>query len=294
MNQEKIEKGKELIKELSSILKELSDIEVGVLGTGILNDLIPAIFDASYIKKGEKVGDFFLANKMRTTIVALIHYRITKNCSIKLHKYGLNSFVSPYLGQWYDDGVMFITGKNPFEGTMSLWRNGEEKIMILNRDIGPGEEFGPAAVTFISIEEANKRFKTVLEKMDDLNKPLYKLQNLLDSKETLEGEYQKVLKEYPWILGLKYKSIGRHIRLDDKNIPDFIGAKCWDGYRDIIEIKPPFINLFRQNGEFTAEFSNYWNQVEDYLVFVRENKDYLRNNKGLIFDNPRCLFVRLK
>ena len=84
MNEEKIERGKQIIKELADILKELSDSEVGkLLGTGAMDDLLRAILDSSKVKKYPSIAEFLLANKTRASLLALMRYAIT----LQLQKY---------------------------------------------------------------------------------------------------------------------------------------------------------------------------------------------------------------
>jgi hypothetical protein len=118
---------------------------------------------------------------------------------------------------------------------------------------------------------------------------LRKLKTLLDARDNEEAKYQRLLQDYPWVLGTQYKKIGRHTKLDDKNIPDFTGVR-YDGCRDIFEIKPPFANLFLPDGDFSDAFFRYWNQAERYLNFARTEKDYLYR-KGLRFENPKCYLI---
>jgi hypothetical protein len=126
--------------------------------------------------------------------------------------------------------------------------------------------------------------------IDELEKPLIEIKELLNSRDNKESNYHKWLKKYYWVFGLGYKLIESHKKLDDKRIPDFTGIRVYDDFRDIFEIKPPFIPLFQKDGEFTSEFNKAWNQVEEYLNFVIEDKDYLRR-KGLNFDNPKCYLI---
>jgi hypothetical protein len=138
----------------------------------------------------------------------------------------------------------------------------------------------------------NELLKTIpVEQSDDLEKPLIEIKELLKSQDNKESKYSKWLQKYYWIFGLDYKLIESHKNLDDKRIPDFTGIRVYDDFRDIFEIKSPFITLFQKDGEFTSEFNKAWNQVEEYLNFVIEDKDYLRRNKGLNFDNPKCYLI---
>ena len=114
---------------------------------------------------------------------------------------------------------------------------------------------------------------------------------LLRDRCTEETRYQELLEQYPWFLGGQHTLIERHTSLDDRNIPDFTGVRAHDGARDLFEIKPPFLQCFRKDGEFSIKFHEAWGQAERYLTFVRNNKEYLRSEKGLVFNNPRCFLL---
>lgn len=289
MNKEKIERGKQIINELSDILQQLSDVEVGILlDTGTMHELMLSILDPSKAKEYPNIAEFLLANKTRSTLFAFIRHAITQNYSIKgKNKEGIEGYVSPYFVQWFEDGVMFLEGQERFAGLIGLYHNKEVRYAIAAKDARPGEELGPDFFEFISIDD----FKAIPTKiLSDLEKPIHELQELLDKKNTDEAKYQEFLEKYPWILGAQYEKVQSHKNFDDKNIPDFTCIRVHDKYRDIIEIKQPFMPIFRKDGEFSSEFNDAWNQVERYLNFAREEKDYLRR-KGLNFDNPKCYLI---
>ena len=129
------------------------------------------------------------------------------------------------------------------------------------------------------------------KQVSDIEAPIRKLRTLLGAQEKNESKYQELLIEYPWVLGIQYLKIERHTSLDNKNIPDFTGERVQDNYRDIFEIKPPFRKIFRDSGGFNSYFNDAWNQAERYLNFARQNADYLRKEKGLLFDNPMCYLL---
>jgi hypothetical protein len=106
-----------------------------------------------------------------------------------------------------------------------------------------------------------------------------------------ESRYQELFQRYPWILGGQHTKIDRHTHLDDRNIPDYTGVRASDGFRDIFEIEQPFMPCFRKDGGFTAAFNDAWQQTERYLTFTRRQRDYLRAEKGLYFENPRCFLI---
>lgn len=127
-----------------------------------------------------------------------------------------------------------------------------------------------------------------LQKMRD---GLEKLDRLLSDRVSVEADYQELLEEHPWMLGGGYDRIERHTKLDDERIPDFTGRRSTDLHHDIIEIKQPFLPLFRQSGDFRAAFNDAWNQAEGYLAFTRRQRTYLAEEKGLAFENPQAILI---
>lgn len=262
MNEDKIRKVKKIIRDLVRILGQLSDEEVGrLLGTGSMNELMIAILDPAKAKEYPNIAEFFFENKSRSTLLALVRYAITQNYSIKgKNKEGIEGFVSPHYAQWFEDGVMFLEGQERFAGLVGLYRNKEVQYAVAARDARSGEQLGPDFFQFISMED----FKAIPPKaLSDLEKPLQELDDLLNSKNEDEVKYQEFLEKYPWILGAQYEKVQRHSNFDDKNIPDFTCVRVHDKYRDIIEIKQPFLTIFRKDGEFSSEFNDAWNQAED-------------------------------
>lgn len=124
-----------------------------------------------------------------------------------------------------------------------------------------------------------------------MQQAITELQVLLRDRCTEESRYQELLEQYPWFLGAQHTLIERHTSLDDRNIPDFTGVRAHDGVRDLFEIKQPFLQCFRRDDNFSAKFHEAWDQAERYLTFVRNNKGYLRSEKDLVFNNPRCFLL---
>ncbi|GMV23265.1 MAG: hypothetical protein AMXMBFR57_32140 [Acidimicrobiia bacterium] len=118
-----------------------------------------------------------------------------------------------------------------------------------------------------------------------------RLQKLLHERCEDEGRYQELLEEHPWMLGQTYSRVIRHNALDDAAIPDFTALRCYDECHDIVELKQPFLPLFKSTGQFSANFNDAWNQAEGYLQHTIRNKAYLLQEKQLRFEAPRCLLV---
>jgi hypothetical protein len=121
MNDEKITGGKQIISELAEILRELSDSDVDrLLDNNTMTSLLKAILDTSKVTEYPNIAEFFFANKTRSTLLAWIRLAIHQNYSINVPKEGQEAFVSPYFEQWFDDGVMFLEGSEPFAGFLGL------------------------------------------------------------------------------------------------------------------------------------------------------------------------------
>jgi len=229
---------------------------------------------------------------MRSTILAKIRYAISTNYSLKGKKDGREAFVSPDIHQWFEDGIILLEGKEPFSGFITLYRNKELKVAIANRDIEKGEDMGPDNLKFIKINEFKDYIKTIPPgQISDLERPIRELKDLINKDEMDESKYQELLEKYPWVFGAEYLTIQKHEYLDDENIPDFTGVKVRDGARDIFELKPPKMKIFSKSGDLTSEFHKAWSQAERYLDFAHRNEDYLRKEKGRVFDNPKCYLI---
>ena len=137
-------------------------------------------------------------------------------------------------------------------------------------------------------EGGSDRPKSIVELMAD---GYQQLRRLLDNRCQEESAYQQLLEEHPWMLGGQYQSVQRHLGLDDENIPDFTATRSWDQCHEILELKQPFMKCFRSNGELSSDFNDSWNQAERYIAFTRRQRDYLREEKKLRFENARCILI---
>jgi Domain of unknown function (DUF4263) len=128
-------------------------------------------------------------------------------------------------------------------------------------------------------------------RLQSMKAGLQSLKQLLAERCESESKYQELLEQHPWMLGGMHSEITRHRAYDDRSIPDFTAERCYDHCHDIIELKQPFLKLFRRDGSFHSSFNDAWNQAERYLAFATEQRSYLREEKELRFDNPRCLLI---
>lgn len=135
------------------------------------------------------------------------------------------------------------------------------------------------------------RGATQENRISQMHSGLEALRSMLKRRVESESAYQVLLAEHPWMLGGTYSEVSRHTKLDDSRIPDFTALRCHDKFNDIIELKQPFLKLFREDGGFTSAFNDAWNQAEAYLVFAIRQRQYLRDDKNLRFENPRCILV---
>jgi hypothetical protein len=293
MPNENVARARQIVDELVKILSELSDPEIGdLMASGAIDEILKATLDGSKARQYTNIAEFLLDNKNRAHFVALLREVITRNYSFKAIKDGRTAFVSPFYAQWFDDGVIFLEGQKPWEGITGLYRKGQLSYAVASRDVRPGESFDLRKfLSFIPFDDFVKSLKQIPPTITSLDQPLNELREQLNEHETDEEKYHSWFRRYPWAFGLAYEKFQDLRPLDDRNIPDFTGVRTRDASRDIFEIKQPFLRLFRADGEFTAEFNEAWNQAERYLVFTRQNEDYLFREKGLRFNNPRCYLI---
>lgn len=128
-------------------------------------------------------------------------------------------------------------------------------------------------------------------RLEHMREGLSRLDSLLEDRVEDEKEYQRLLEAHPWMLGGVYDRIQRHTSLDDERIPDFTGRRSSDLHHDVIEIKQPFLPLFKRSGELAANFNDSWNQAEKYLTFGQRQRTSLREEKGVAFENPQAVLV---
>jgi len=129
-------------------------------------------------------------------------------------------------------------------------------------------------------------------RVDAMAAGFQRLRRLLERRSEVEREYQELLEDHPWMLGLgRYKGFQRHDAMNDENIPDFTGRRAADGNDDVVELKQPFLRCFKENGAFSTSFMEAWDQAERYLTFARDQRSYLREEKGMRFETPRCVLL---
>lgn len=129
------------------------------------------------------------------------------------------------------------------------------------------------------------------DRIREMSGGLERLRGLIADRSEQEADYQTLLEQYPWMLGSTYSRIYRHLTFDDKRIPDFTALRCYDDCHDIVELKQPFLKLFRQDGGFSSAFNDAWNQAEGYLSFAIQQRSYLLEEKQLRFENPKCILI---
>jgi len=128
-------------------------------------------------------------------------------------------------------------------------------------------------------------------RLESMKQSLDRLVDLLADHCDDEAAYQELLSSAPWMLGASYSALLRHQKMDDSNIPDFTALRAYDECHDVIELKQPFLRLFRRAGWFTATFNDACNQAERYLDFCQRQRTYLMDQKQLRFENPRCILL---
>lgn len=289
-----VRRARELVDELTDVVDGLTDLEVGkALGDGILDNFVRAILDPAEVSEHSSIADFFLENRNRAALLAALRVGITRYYSYEVEKEGQTGYAAPSHHQWYEDAVMLLEGTDRFQGHIARYNGDTIEYMTAGREIEAGENVGPEDVEWISLEEVRKRLvETSASTETPLQSALGRLENMLEEEVNDENEYQELLEEAPWAFEARFKEIQRHEALDDENIPDFTGVRVKDDFHDIIEIKPPFTNYFKDTtGELNANFKDAWGQAIRYLRYAERNRRGLLEEKGLRFDSPECYLV---
>ena len=159
------------------------------------------------------------------------------------------------------------------------------------RDYAIEKALAQQELVLLGLPTAQPPFGAGQTRVDTMRAAIARLNELLDQECQVESEYQGLLEQNPWMLGASYSAFVRHKKMDDRNIPDFTALRAYDQCHDIVELKQPFLSLFREDGNFTAEFNESWNQAERYLDFCHRERAYLLDQKDLRFENPRCVLL---
>ncbi|MBK9966151.1 MAG: DUF4263 domain-containing protein [Holophagales bacterium] len=235
--------------------------------------------------------EYLLAHKAGLTAIARLRHLMAQRFSLRGHlDTGQDVYVSPSPQQWFDDGVVLLQGTEPFAGAIGLYRSGRLSFAVAARDAKNDALLGPEDFLFVDVEVAVQQ-QEALRASSEADTAVATLERLLACKENRESDYQRFFTRHPWVLGALHTSVQSHVPLDDRNIPDFSAVRARDGARDVLEIKPPFLQLFRSDDDFSADFNSAWNQAERYLDFTRREADYLLRQKGLRFETPHCYLI---
>ncbi|MEL6429602.1 MAG: Shedu immune nuclease family protein [Planctomycetota bacterium] len=125
----------------------------------------------------------------------------------------------------------------------------------------------------------------------EIDEWIQRLRTLLSDDDASESDLQELIRGQAWLFAPRHSQIRRHPALDDKNIPDFILTRSTEGLMDFVEIKKPSTTLFRASGHFNAAFHEAWDQATRYLEFADKNTDYLRREKAIHVDSPKCYLI---
>jgi hypothetical protein len=117
------------------------------------------------------------------------------------------------------------------------------------------------------------------------------LRRLLSSRCVTEESYQSLLASNPWILGAQFEEVMSHPVLDDENVPDFAVRLPGSMHWNLVEIKQPFLPIFRKDGGFSTHLNAAWEQADRYVRFTKDERRYLRDRKHLSFHDTRCTLV---
>lgn len=247
--------------------------------------------DSMPLLSGDGIYDWMGKNRSAWIFWAFVYrvIRVRMSRKMKLNT-GVEAYVSPTIDQLFEDGVTFLQGPKPMEGVICAYRGGKISVAHAKRDIAPSEVMRSEDFTFIELD-GDGRLPYKVERRFSFNDATSELRSLVDSQPEYEQAYQEYFIRFPWVFGLHYQAVQPHKKLDESNIPDYTAVNVRNGLRDIIEIKPPGLKLFKSDGTPSATLHAAFSQCERYLDFADANRDYLLREKGLAFDAPQAILI---
>jgi hypothetical protein len=247
--------------------------------------------EAALVFPGGDVYEWMQENKNSWTFWAFIHRVINNRMSIKVNlNTGHEAFISPTADQIFEDGVTFLQGPKRMEGLICGYKDGKISVAHARRDIAEGTEFSGEDLEFVELDE-DGQLAGKTEQTYSFEEAGRCLDALIKTERNNESAFQDYFTRFPWVFGLQYKKVQSHQKFDDENIPDFSAVSARTSLRDIIEIKPPGLRLFGKGNSLLAAFHSSVTQCERYIDFADANRDYLRREKGLLFDRPIAILV---
>jgi len=100
-------------------------------------------------------------------------------------------------------------------------------------------------------------------------------EELIDNLEVKEPQIQIFFEENPIIIDRGIKKLIPKKSFGGERFPDFIAVLHNDNHI-LIEVETPTKKIFTREGHPTSEFSQADQQIQDYLRWANEDKDFLR------------------
>lgn len=246
---------------------------------------------AMLVFPGGNIYAWMEENKLPWIFWSFVYRVINNQMSIKVRlNTGYEAFISPTIEQIIKDGVTFLQGANRMEGLLCGYKDGKILVAHIKRDVPQGEKLTSNDFDFIELD-SNGKLPAKTEQTYSFKDADFCLNELIRTDPDNEAAFQNYFARFPWVFGMQYKQVQSHQKFDDANIPDFSAVNARNGLRDIIEIKPPGLRMFGKNGSPLAAFHSSISQCERYIDFSDTNRDYLRNEKGLLFDAPIAILI---
>ena len=168
--------------------------------------------------------------------------------------------------------------------------HGEDKVDALVKIIDGAAT--NEAMFDILLDRVSKNPKLFAEAAAALNLATYinalqDLRDLVESQESSENQFQKILEDNPWMFGSEYSELLLIRKLTRNEEQDFILRCTTDNYIELVEIKTPLpnINLFNHDKSHdsyyqSAEVSKVLGQVQNYLEQIDAERHTIKARDG--------------
>lgn len=128
--------------------------------------------------------------------------------------------------------------------------------------------------------------------LDEYEKVVQNYEEKINNPEVKEPNLQDFFSEHPIIIDRGIKKIFPKKSFGGEGFPDFI-AVLHNGKHILIEIEVPTKEIFTKSGHQTAKFSEADQQIQDYLRWANEEKEYLRKRElpNISIENTSGLLI---
>lgn len=128
--------------------------------------------------------------------------------------------------------------------------------------------------------------------LEEYEKSVQDYENIINKPKVREPQIQKFFEKNPILIDPRITKLIPKKSFGGEEFPDFI-AILHNGEHILIEIEVPTKKIFTKRGHQTAKFSEADQQIQDYLRWANEEKEFLRKRElpNISIENTSGLLI---